>query len=121
MSRAVRIAIRDSMVVLVSGHRAARGSAGKTDSEQCARRTSGKPAFRVASNPGETDHESRNHQCDRTEALERGARAANPLEEMGTVPESPVILWNLIAIMINFLSVGAYIYFVRRERSKAIA
>jgi uncharacterized protein with PQ loop repeat len=28
----------------------------------------------------------------------------------------PVVLWNLIAIAINFLSVGAYMYFVRRER-----
>jgi MtN3 and saliva related transmembrane protein len=33
----------------------------------------------------------------------------------------PVILWNLIAIVINFLSVGAYLYFVRREKKQAIA
>ena len=33
----------------------------------------------------------------------------------------PVILWNTIAIVINFLSVGAYLYFVRREKKQAIA
>jgi uncharacterized protein with PQ loop repeat len=37
------------------------------------------------------------------------------------IASRPVILWNLVAIMINFLSVGAYIYFVRRERNKAVA
>lgn len=30
----------------------------------------------------------------------------------------PVIAWNVIGVMINFLSVGAYAYFVRRESSK---
>jgi uncharacterized protein with PQ loop repeat len=30
----------------------------------------------------------------------------------------PVILWNLIAVLINFLSVGAYNYFSRIERAK---
>ena len=30
----------------------------------------------------------------------------------------PVILWNLIAVLINFLSVAAYYYFSRRERSE---
>jgi MtN3 and saliva related transmembrane protein len=29
----------------------------------------------------------------------------------------PVIAWNMIAVLINFLSVGAYRYFVRKERS----
>jgi MtN3 and saliva related transmembrane protein len=31
----------------------------------------------------------------------------------------PVILWNVIAVLINFLSVGAYGYFARKERAKA--
>lgn len=28
----------------------------------------------------------------------------------------PVIAWNVVAIVINFLSVGSYVHFVRRER-----
>ena len=28
----------------------------------------------------------------------------------------PVILWNIIAVAINFLTVGAYVYFVRKEK-----
>ena len=28
----------------------------------------------------------------------------------------PVILWNIIAVATNFFSVGAYLYFARRER-----
>jgi MtN3 and saliva related transmembrane protein len=28
----------------------------------------------------------------------------------------PVVLWNLIAVLTNFVSVGAYFYFARRER-----
>ncbi len=28
----------------------------------------------------------------------------------------PVIAWNVFAVLINFLSVGAYLYFVRKER-----
>jgi MtN3 and saliva related transmembrane protein len=31
----------------------------------------------------------------------------------------PVILWNLIAVFVNFLSVGAYLYLVRKEKSQA--
>ena len=31
----------------------------------------------------------------------------------------PVIAWNMIAVVINFLNVGAYLYFVRRERQQA--
>ena len=31
----------------------------------------------------------------------------------------PVIIWNVIAIMINGLSVGAYLHFMRKERSQA--
>ena len=29
----------------------------------------------------------------------------------------PVIVWNVIAVMVNFLSVCAYLYFVHRERT----
>jgi MtN3 and saliva related transmembrane protein len=36
------------------------------------------------------------------------------------IASRPVIVWNLIAVVINFLSVGAYLYFVRRERQHAI-
>jgi MtN3 and saliva related transmembrane protein len=28
----------------------------------------------------------------------------------------PVILWNIIAVVTNFFSVGAYLYYARRER-----
>ncbi len=31
----------------------------------------------------------------------------------------PVILWNVVAILINGLSVGAYLYFARARRSQA--
>jgi MtN3 and saliva related transmembrane protein len=34
------------------------------------------------------------------------------------ITSRPVILWNMIAILINFMSVGAYFYFVRRERNQ---
>jgi uncharacterized protein with PQ loop repeat len=37
------------------------------------------------------------------------------------IASRPVIVWNMIAVVINFLSVGAYLYFVRRERRQAIA
>lgn len=33
------------------------------------------------------------------------------------IASRPVILWNLIAVVINFFSVGAYYYFAKRERS----
>jgi MtN3 and saliva related transmembrane protein len=36
------------------------------------------------------------------------------------IASRPVIVWNMIAIVINFLNVGAYLYFVRRERKQAI-
>ena len=36
------------------------------------------------------------------------------------IASRPVIVWNMIAVVINFLSVGAYLYFVRRERKRAI-
>jgi uncharacterized protein with PQ loop repeat len=31
----------------------------------------------------------------------------------------PVILWNVVAVLVNSLSVGAYIYFVRKGKSQA--
>lgn len=31
----------------------------------------------------------------------------------------PVIIWNIIAVLVNFISVGAYFYFVRKEKSQA--
>jgi uncharacterized protein with PQ loop repeat len=31
----------------------------------------------------------------------------------------PVIIWNIVGVLINFLSVGAYRHFVRRENSQA--
>ena len=33
----------------------------------------------------------------------------------------PVIAWNVVAVLINFLSVGAYLYFRGKERSRASA
>jgi uncharacterized protein with PQ loop repeat len=33
----------------------------------------------------------------------------------------PVVVWNVIAVVTNFLSVGAYFHFARKEKSKAIA
>jgi uncharacterized protein with PQ loop repeat len=35
------------------------------------------------------------------------------------IASRPVIIWNAVAIVINSLSVGAYFYFVRRERRQA--
>ena len=35
------------------------------------------------------------------------------------IASRPVILWNLIAIVINALSVGAYMFFLRRERRES--
>ena len=34
------------------------------------------------------------------------------------IASRPVILWNVVAIVINGLSVGAYLYFVRKERGR---
>lgn len=34
------------------------------------------------------------------------------------IASRPVIAWNAVAVVINFLSVGAYLYFVRRERKQ---
>ena len=35
------------------------------------------------------------------------------------IASRPVIVWNVVAVFINFLSVGAYRYFVRKEKSQA--
>jgi uncharacterized protein with PQ loop repeat len=35
------------------------------------------------------------------------------------IASRPVIVWNVIAIVINALSVGAYSHFVRKERGQA--
>jgi len=35
------------------------------------------------------------------------------------IASRPVIAWNAVAIVINALSVGVYLYFVRKERSQA--
>ena len=32
------------------------------------------------------------------------------------IASRPVIVWNVIAVLINSLTVGAYLYFVRKER-----
>jgi MtN3 and saliva related transmembrane protein len=34
------------------------------------------------------------------------------------IASRPVIAWNLVAVLINFLSVGAYRHFVRKEKAK---
>lgn len=35
------------------------------------------------------------------------------------IASRPVIAWNMVAVVINFLSVGAYLRFARRERDQA--
>jgi MtN3 and saliva related transmembrane protein len=32
------------------------------------------------------------------------------------IASRPVIIWNVVAVVINFLTVGAYAYFLRKER-----
>ena len=34
------------------------------------------------------------------------------------IQSRPVVAWNVVAVVINFLSVGAYVRFARRERSQ---
>jgi uncharacterized protein with PQ loop repeat len=34
------------------------------------------------------------------------------------IASRPVIVWNVIAVCINFLTVGAYTYFVRKEKEQ---
>ncbi len=36
------------------------------------------------------------------------------------IASRPVIAWNAVAVVINFLSVGAYVHFVRRERKQTM-
>jgi len=36
------------------------------------------------------------------------------------IASRPVIAWNMIAMVINFLSVGAYFRFARCERNQAL-
>ena len=36
------------------------------------------------------------------------------------IASRPVILWNVIAIVVNALSVGAYFYFVRHEKNPSM-
>ena len=33
----------------------------------------------------------------------------------------PVIIWNVIAVLVNFLSVGAYFYFAHKEKPSLTA
>jgi MtN3 and saliva related transmembrane protein len=37
------------------------------------------------------------------------------------IASRPVIAWNVLAVLINFLSVGAYAYFVRKERAVIVS
>ena len=37
------------------------------------------------------------------------------------IASRPVIAWNIVAVVINFLSVGAYVRFARRERKHSLA
>ena len=34
------------------------------------------------------------------------------------IASRPVIVWNKIAVCVNFLTVGAYAYFVRKEKGR---
>ena len=36
------------------------------------------------------------------------------------IASRPVIIWNVIAVFINFLTVGAYAYFLRMEKEKSL-
>jgi uncharacterized protein with PQ loop repeat len=36
------------------------------------------------------------------------------------IASRPVIVWNVIAVLVNSLSVGAYLHFVRKEEGQAI-
>ena len=37
------------------------------------------------------------------------------------IASRPVIIWNVIAVFINFLTVGAYAYFLRKEKEKSLS
>ena len=34
------------------------------------------------------------------------------------IASRPVIIWNVIAALINFMTMGAYAYFLRKEKEK---
>ena len=34
------------------------------------------------------------------------------------IASRPVIVWNVIAVLVNFVSVGAYFYFARQEKGR---
>ena len=36
------------------------------------------------------------------------------------IASRPVIIWNVIAVFINFLTVGAYAYFLRKEKETSL-
>lgn len=36
------------------------------------------------------------------------------------IASRPVIVWNVIAVLINFLTVGAYAYFLRKEKARSL-
>ena len=36
------------------------------------------------------------------------------------IASRPVILWNVVAVVVNFVSVGAYAYFSRTEKAKSL-
>jgi MtN3 and saliva related transmembrane protein len=33
------------------------------------------------------------------------------------ITSRPVVLWNVVAVLVNSLSVGAYLYFIRKEKN----
>jgi hypothetical protein len=37
------------------------------------------------------------------------------------IASRPVVLWNLVAVLTNFFSVGAYLHYAHRERRNARA
>lgn len=37
------------------------------------------------------------------------------------IDSRPVIVWNIVAVVINFLTVSAYFYFSRKEKTGALA
>ncbi|MBZ5658602.1 MAG: hypothetical protein LAO56_25390 [Acidobacteriia bacterium] len=34
------------------------------------------------------------------------------------IASRPVVIWNVVAVLINFLSVGAYLHFARKEKAE---
>jgi MtN3 and saliva related transmembrane protein len=33
------------------------------------------------------------------------------------IASRPVVVWNVVAVLVNFVSVGAYLYFLRKEKA----